>query len=169
MPAWNPQANDIFLAALEIASPHERSAYLDQACHGQTDLRAQVQALLAASDKAGSFLEAPPSAVIDPRPTTAGTAAMPMNGRPAGSIFTMRRLPEKRRGRGSLPWPRTGRETSPDRLRRHSQQALDTVLQCKLALFEFGFFVLLLIGQVGLKCQVANSFVQFVMLRDQLL
>src|SRR5688572_12853253 len=75
MPAWNPQANDIFLAALEIASPHERSAYLDQACHGQTDLRAQVQALLAASDKAGSFLEAPPSAVIDPGPTTAGTAA----------------------------------------------------------------------------------------------
>src|SRR5262245_469810 len=67
MPAWNPQANDIFLAALERASPEQRKAYIDEACQGQEELRRQVKSLLAASEEAGSFLEAPHSAVaIDP-------------------------------------------------------------------------------------------------------
>jgi hypothetical protein len=34
MLAWNPQANDIFLAALELHSRDQRLAYFDQACDG---------------------------------------------------------------------------------------------------------------------------------------
>ncbi len=63
MPAWNPQANDIFLNALEIAAPADRSAFIERACSGDTELQGQVVSLLEASQKAGSFLENPPSAV----------------------------------------------------------------------------------------------------------
>jgi serine/threonine protein kinase/Flp pilus assembly protein TadD len=59
MAAWNPEANDIFLKALEIRSPDGRRVYLDEACHDDTGLRVQVEALLAASERAGTFLESP--------------------------------------------------------------------------------------------------------------
>src|SRR5262249_24948023 len=59
MAAWNPEANDLFLKALEIRSPEQRLAYLDQACGSNAELRAQVEALLSASASAGSFLEKP--------------------------------------------------------------------------------------------------------------
>ena len=63
MPAWNPQANDIFLNALDIAAPAGRKAFIERACGGDAELRAQVESLIVASQKAGSFLENPPSAV----------------------------------------------------------------------------------------------------------
>jgi serine/threonine protein kinase/WD40 repeat protein len=59
MAVWNPRANDLFLKALEAGSPEERRAYLDGACGGEPSLRAQVEALLAASEQAGNFLQAP--------------------------------------------------------------------------------------------------------------
>src|SRR5262249_38490730 len=59
MAAWNPEANDLFLKALDIRSPEQRKSYLDQACGGNAELRAQVEALLSASANAGSFLEQP--------------------------------------------------------------------------------------------------------------
>ena len=34
MTAWNPRANDLFLRALELRSPGERQAFLDDACAG---------------------------------------------------------------------------------------------------------------------------------------
>src|SRR5262245_350754 len=40
--------------------PGERSAFLDAACTGDPELRAPVEALLAAAEKAGSFLATPP-------------------------------------------------------------------------------------------------------------
>src|SRR5437764_6224830 len=72
MPAWNPEANDLFLKALEIPSPEERQAYLSQACHGNADLRTQVDALLAADEQAGNFLDSPAPAMADMT-----TAALP--------------------------------------------------------------------------------------------
>jgi tetratricopeptide (TPR) repeat protein len=62
MPTWNPQANDLFLKALEMPSGDDRRAYLAGACAGDTALRAEVEALLEASARAGSFLESPASA-----------------------------------------------------------------------------------------------------------
>ena len=61
MPAWNPKANDIFLSALEIDALAQRQAFIEQACGGDEELLAQIASLLAASQKAGSFLEKPPS------------------------------------------------------------------------------------------------------------
>jgi WD40 repeat protein/serine/threonine protein kinase len=59
MAVWNPRANDIFLKALEAESPEERHACLDVACGEEPLLRVQVEALLAASERAGSFLQSP--------------------------------------------------------------------------------------------------------------
>src|SRR5262245_35942565 len=52
-------AEDIFFAALEKASPAERTAYLDEACAGNEALRRRVEALLAAHPRVGQFLERP--------------------------------------------------------------------------------------------------------------
>jgi formylglycine-generating enzyme required for sulfatase activity/serine/threonine protein kinase len=49
----------IFLAALEIADLAERAAYVDSACGGDVALRQQVEALLAAHERSGEFLDVP--------------------------------------------------------------------------------------------------------------
>jgi eukaryotic-like serine/threonine-protein kinase len=49
----------IFEAALEIADPKKRQAFLQKACKGDADLRAGVEALLNSHDTAGSFLDIP--------------------------------------------------------------------------------------------------------------
>ncbi|HZY89960.1 MAG TPA: protein kinase, partial [Gemmataceae bacterium] len=58
MTEWSPEANAIFLQALDVAAGDERRAYLDAVC-GAGALRAQVERLLEADDRAGSFLEGP--------------------------------------------------------------------------------------------------------------
>lgn len=50
---------EIFLAAIEYTDPTERAAYLDQACEGRADLRAQIDKLLGAHLEASRFLETP--------------------------------------------------------------------------------------------------------------
>src|SRR5688572_12222555 len=52
-------ARAVFDHALEIQPPTQRESYLVDACEGNSALRQQVDALLAAYDMAGSFLEAP--------------------------------------------------------------------------------------------------------------
>lgn len=49
----------IFSAALEKGSAEDRAAFLNQACAGNDDLRLQVERLLSAVPKVGSFLERP--------------------------------------------------------------------------------------------------------------
>ncbi len=58
-PAWNPEANEIFLQALEITSLPARAQFLDRACDGRPDVRRAVEALLESSAQAGSFLQHP--------------------------------------------------------------------------------------------------------------
>jgi WD40 repeat protein/tRNA A-37 threonylcarbamoyl transferase component Bud32 len=55
-------AEEIFHQAIEITDPAQRAAYLDRACRGDDPLRAEVQALIDAHERAGDFLEAPPAA-----------------------------------------------------------------------------------------------------------
>jgi serine/threonine protein kinase len=59
MAEWNPKANDLFLRAAEIEAPADRRVFLDQQCGDDAVLRAQVESLLAASEKVGSFLDRP--------------------------------------------------------------------------------------------------------------
>ena len=52
------QLDELFHSALE-REPGERAAFLDDACARDESLRKQVEALLAADGKAGSFIESP--------------------------------------------------------------------------------------------------------------
>jgi len=56
------RVEQLFHAALELASPAERVDYVAQACGGDTVLRTRVQKLLRAYETAGQFLnpETPP-------------------------------------------------------------------------------------------------------------
>ncbi len=61
-----------------LAKPRdERPAFLDQACAGRPELRAAVEALLAAHDQAGSFLKEAPPATSDYVPSDADDVALP--------------------------------------------------------------------------------------------
>jgi serine/threonine protein kinase len=61
-----PDVRAIFCEALDQKSPEEIAEYLDAACGGDADLRAQVEALLSSHREAGNFLGGPPS---EPGPT----------------------------------------------------------------------------------------------------
>lgn len=50
------QLDELFHSALE-REPGERAAFLDDACARDESLRKQVEALLAAHEQAGSFIE----------------------------------------------------------------------------------------------------------------
>ena len=43
MPSWNPEANELFLKALDRPPGEERRWFLDEACRDRPDLRAQVE------------------------------------------------------------------------------------------------------------------------------
>jgi eukaryotic-like serine/threonine-protein kinase len=49
----------VFAAAMDIADPAERAAYLDQACGQDTSLRQHLEGLLAEQEQLGSFLAQP--------------------------------------------------------------------------------------------------------------
>ncbi|MHC4750797.1 MAG: serine/threonine protein kinase, partial [Planctomycetota bacterium] len=53
------EAGEIFQNAIEIEDPAKREDYLENACKNDRRLRAEVEALLRAHEKAGSFLEVP--------------------------------------------------------------------------------------------------------------
>src|SRR5438876_9124414 len=52
------QLDKLFHAALE-RQPEGRAAFLDEACAGDQELRKEVEVLIAANEKAGSFIEKP--------------------------------------------------------------------------------------------------------------
>jgi serine/threonine protein kinase len=72
MSTWNPRANELFLKAMELRSFEERRALLDRDCGADGALRAEVEQLLEASDRAGNFLDRPAVEVgittVAPRP-----------------------------------------------------------------------------------------------------
>lgn len=55
MNQWD-RVKGIFQSALD-RTPHERSAFVDEACGGDPELRAEVQSLLLAHHEAGSFAQ----------------------------------------------------------------------------------------------------------------
>ena len=73
------KVEELFHAALECA-PDSRPRFLDGACSGDTDLRRQVELLLAKEEQAGSFLEVP---AIENMPVTL-TATGSLLGREFG-------------------------------------------------------------------------------------
>ena len=89
MTTWNPRANELFLKAMELRSFEERRALLDQDCGADEALRDEVERLLEASDRAGSFLDRPAVEIgittVAPRPGDETAAAVGLEA--AGSVI----------------------------------------------------------------------------------
>ncbi len=75
----------IFVEALGKPSPDERRAFLEAACEGNPETRRRVEALLAAYDDAGSFLQQPAGDWKNP-PQPAGAANVDPHGIPIGLL-----------------------------------------------------------------------------------
>ena len=52
---------ELFAEAVQL-SPRERAAFLAKACGADEGLRRRIEALLRSNDRAGDFLETPPTA-----------------------------------------------------------------------------------------------------------
>ncbi|MGB7924177.1 MAG: serine/threonine-protein kinase, partial [Pyrinomonadaceae bacterium] len=76
------QVEEIFSAALEHEEGGERAAFLSRACAGDETLRGEVERLLAAHDRAGSFIEDPPFKV--PKAVKAERSTESLAGRAIG-------------------------------------------------------------------------------------
>ena len=63
MTANSARAIEVFTEAVQLPG-EERNAYLDRACGGDDELRRKVEALLKSNDRAGNFLEEPPTGSI---------------------------------------------------------------------------------------------------------
>src|SRR5262245_37068836 len=82
MPVDPTRLEVIFAEALTKADAAARSAYLDQACGGDTALRARVEALLGAHDATGNFLRLPEGGGGGPATSASG----PLSQRPGSRI-----------------------------------------------------------------------------------
>src|SRR5262245_11379750 len=83
----------------------DRSRYLAQACGNEADLRARVEALLAADADAGSFL-----AAADPNPTIPKSAAISVTERPGQIIGRFKLLQQIGEGGFGSVWMAEQRE-----------------------------------------------------------
>jgi len=106
---------DIFLMAMDLSSPAQRSAYLAEACATDLALRHRLEAMLAAADVPGSFLEKP-AAVLDV--TTDVSASGPPNYPSVDDVADRRVGPYKlleRIGEGGMGVVYTAQQTEPMR------------------------------------------------------
>ncbi len=114
MPDAHPDLMTVFAEALERTDPAERAAYLDGACGDDAALRRRVEALLAAHDGAGRFLEGDPAGSSEatsaeaPETIAASVAATRLPSEPAtaadgsaGAAFTVTDAPRADRTGGS--------------------------------------------------------------------
>jgi hypothetical protein len=80
MASQTPSFDSFVCAAVEIASPEARAAYVAQACGDDCDLQERVEKLVNAHFRAGNFLESPiagfPSPVGGKGQAVRGTAAI---------------------------------------------------------------------------------------------
>src|SRR5262245_32500901 len=63
MTSNSSRALEVFTEAVQL-SKEERVAFLERVCAGDEELRRKVEALLRSNDRAGHFLEEPPTGAI---------------------------------------------------------------------------------------------------------
>src|SRR5215510_3934544 len=89
------QVKRIFHDAGERA-PEERAVFLDAACHGDAELRLEIESLLAVHDRAGDFMQQPAMNVTLPGGSGAAEAEIE-----AGRLIDHYRV-ERRIGTGGM-------------------------------------------------------------------
>ncbi|HUU98855.1 MAG TPA: tetratricopeptide repeat protein [Phycisphaerae bacterium] len=89
--AQHERLEQLFNATLERKTPAERAAFLAGACDDEPVLRASVEELLRAHDRAGSFLDAP---AVDPNATLASAPASESPGTKIGRYKILQEIGE---------------------------------------------------------------------------
>ena len=89
--AQHEKLEELFSAALERKTPAERAAFLEGACDAEPALRASVEELLGAHERAGSFLDAP---AVDPNATLASSPASESPGTKIGRYKVLQEIGE---------------------------------------------------------------------------
>jgi hypothetical protein len=102
----------IFLHAIGLESPEERSTYLDDVCRDQPALRAEIEALLAAHDRLGGGRPPNTSAMAGSAAAVTPEAAPPTTGEQAGTRVGPYKLLELI---GEGAWERSSWPSRPDR------------------------------------------------------
>ena len=90
MSTWNPRANDLFLLAMELRTADERRSLLDRECGADAALRVEVECLLEASDRAGSFLDRPaedPDVTQGADPASGGETTVLLPSESVGAVI----------------------------------------------------------------------------------
>lgn len=88
-PEQNPEG--LFHRALELKDPEKRAAYLDEACAGDEELRAHVDALLRWNSEAGGFMDLPDR---DPDATREASPIPDMTGTEIGRYKLLEKIGE---------------------------------------------------------------------------
>ena len=166
------QIQSIYYAALE-REPGERSAFLDEACLGDEQLRREVNSLLSSHDQAGSFLVSP---ALEIAAKDLAEQADPVAGCTLGAYKIVSLL-----GRGGMGEVYLARDTrlgrkvalkllpvyftkDQDRLRRFQQEA-----RAASALNHPGIITIYEIGQADTIHYIATELIQGETLRQRIL
>ena len=109
--------SQVFANALKLATPAERAAYLDGACAGNPQLRADVEALLRAQASDPDFLDQPPGSLGETADAPAAGSAIrtrePNAADQPGVVLAGRYKLLERIGEGG--WARSGWRSRPSR------------------------------------------------------
>ena len=76
----SPKLKTIFTEALVRPDGPERAAYLDEACRGDPELRAEAEALLRDHERIGRFLGTATGSISSPVETAGGGPGDPRSG-----------------------------------------------------------------------------------------
>src|SRR5687768_15238516 len=79
------RVREVFLAAIEVADPTERSALLDRECATEPELRQRVETLLRADQDPASILKEPVAGISEAPPSDDTIGLEPMPDSPPSS------------------------------------------------------------------------------------